>query len=859
MKRQAPAYRAAQLLFAVALVVLGVVVEVTVLAPAATTLELFVEPAGAHSSCSRAAPCGLQAALDEAASTHPDAPVRILLARGTYSGPFSWNDGSLGPSGLTIVGPATPRGATLTGAAAGSVLTVDAPVGSTELTGVTLTGGASVDGGAIDEVAGDLRLENATLFANRATSSGGAVYIGAGTALIEGSTIAANDAARGAAISAASAASVTLHASVLGANGAAPACSTDAITDDGYDVTDDPSCLGRRPAATSTARAPSTALFGARPALLPSGQPGAVVPLRFGPSDPAFDDVPGSVAALAASAPFCALPDERGEQRLQAGASRCSSGSMQDAPGVVTSVTPTSGEPGTTVTVTGSGFRLATAVRLGRTTVAARFAGDHRLTFSVPGSAPSGLAALSVTTLDGTGTLRKAFEVIPALAAPSGSLPSAEVGVPYKATLAASGGAPPYGWSAAFGELPPGLSLSRDGVLSGTPADAGVAALALEVGDSRHAAVAGAVSLLVLRPPAVATTGLPGGEIDKPYSVNLGADGGTPPYAWSIADGGVPPGLLLSSDGTLSGLPGQAGVNELDVRVTDARGASATESLSFSVLGPPPAPQRYAVLSDSGQLSVSSGDGGRVPARRRDPAVAVAAAPRGWWVVSRSGRVIGVDGARSLGSLRAGAGRGAVVAIAAVRGGYYLATSEGTVVGFGRAHAEGSLHLAGTDRRVVGIAAPERGGGYWLLESDGAVVGFGSAGEGSGPPQHRLGRYVGIAADPDGDGYWIATGIGTVLAHGAAEGEGSLPRSAGAGRVTAIAAAPDGAGYWLATSSGKVFAFGSARLPLQPQVNGPPSGPSAASGPSPAQPSGSSDSGIFAAAAVGAVAIAAAS
>lgn len=47
------------------------------------------------------------------------------------------------------------------------------------------------------------------------------------------------------------------------------------------------------------------------------------------------------------------------------------------------------------------------------------------------------------------------------------------VGEPYDAGFAASGGIPPYSFSVGSGVLPPGLSLSAEGVLSGTPTTPG--------------------------------------------------------------------------------------------------------------------------------------------------------------------------------------------------------------------------------------------------------------------------------------------------------------------------------------------------------------------------------------------------
>lgn len=50
------------------------------------------------------------------------------------------------------------------------------------------------------------------------------------------------------------------------------------------------------------------------------------------------------------------------------------------------------------------------------------------------------------------------------------SLPDAQVGVAYSATLMAQGGTPPIVWSVISGAMPNGLSLNGStGVISGTP------------------------------------------------------------------------------------------------------------------------------------------------------------------------------------------------------------------------------------------------------------------------------------------------------------------------------------------------------------------------------------------------------
>lgn len=63
------------------------------------------------------------------------------------------------------------------------------------------------------------------------------------------------------------------------------------------------------------------------------------------------------------------------------------------------------------------------------------------------------------------------------------SLPDAQVGVPYSATLLVHGGIPPYIWSITGGALPTGLSLSSSGVISGTPTTSGLSTFTVFVLD----------------------------------------------------------------------------------------------------------------------------------------------------------------------------------------------------------------------------------------------------------------------------------------------------------------------------------------------------------------------------------------
>jgi len=65
-------------------------------------------------------------------------------------------------------------------------------------------------------------------------------------------------------------------------------------------------------------------------------------------------------------------------------------------------------------------------------------------------------------------------------------VPAIEAGVEFHVLLHASGGAPPYVWSVASGDLPEGITLTPEGLLSGRPTAPGDFLLTLKVEDSGH-------------------------------------------------------------------------------------------------------------------------------------------------------------------------------------------------------------------------------------------------------------------------------------------------------------------------------------------------------------------------------------
>jgi len=83
----------------------------------------------------------------------------------------------------------------------------------------------------------------------------------------------------------------------------------------------------------------------------------------------------------------------------------------------VTSFTPSSGQPGTQVTISGSGFTGATAVKLGSANASYAVLSDTQIRAYAPNAAGGGYA-WSVTTPGGTGTSASNFTLL-ALGAPT--------------------------------------------------------------------------------------------------------------------------------------------------------------------------------------------------------------------------------------------------------------------------------------------------------------------------------------------------------------------------------------------------------------------------------------------------------
>ncbi len=157
----------------------------------------------------------------------------------------------------------------------------------------------------------------------------------------------------------------------------------------------------------------------------------------------------------------------------------------------------------------------------------------------------------------------------------------------YNQSLAATGGMAPYSWTLSSGALPPGLSLSAAGAITGTPTAAGSSSFTVQAADAESSPqkVTAQLSIAIVTPLSIATTSLADGILNSAYNANLAASGGTVPYSWSVSSGALPPGLSLSATGAITGTPTTLGVSNFTVEVADAELSPqrATTQLTINV------------------------------------------------------------------------------------------------------------------------------------------------------------------------------------------------------------------------------------------------------------------------------------
>jgi prepilin-type N-terminal cleavage/methylation domain-containing protein len=230
--------------------------------------------------------------------------------------------------------------------------------------------------------------------------------------------------------------------------------------------------------------------------------------------------------------------------------------------------------------------------------------GAAPITFTFTGL-PSGLTGASNGLVSGTPTTAGTFSVVATAtdamnlvgtaafswtvsAAPQLSTPADQTtnsGTAVSLTITRTGGTAPFTWTATAGTwgatgLPPGLSISSSGVVSGTPTTAGTGSVTVNVTDSAGRVASTTFNWTVLGSLKITTpaakTSTKGTAITP---VQVVASGGTTPYTWTAS--GLPAGLSINaSTGVISGTPTtKLTYTNCKVTVKDSTGASATTAV----------------------------------------------------------------------------------------------------------------------------------------------------------------------------------------------------------------------------------------------------------------------------------------
>jgi hypothetical protein len=194
--------------------------------------------------------------------------------------------------------------------------------------------------------------------------------------------------------------------------------------------------------------------------------------------------------------------------------------------------------------------------------------------------------------------------------------PQGEVAKPYSYQIKGreGTGCVPYVRFKSVGTMPPGLSISTDGLISGTPTNAGEWTFWIEMQDipsweggifwcSDDKSTEKQFSITIVPGINILQNALNPKItfLSKPYpGFQLSASGASGSSTWSLKSGALPPGMSVGSNGVVSGTPTAAGDFTFVVQVTDG-GRSDSETFTLTVVEELKITQATAPLSEVGQ------------------------------------------------------------------------------------------------------------------------------------------------------------------------------------------------------------------------------------------------------------------
>ena len=205
----------------------------------------------------------------------------------------------------------------------------------------------------------------------------------------------------------------------------------------------------------------------------------------------------------------------------------------------------------------------------------------------------AGSFTFTVTATDSAqtpGTGSQSFTVTinepgPPVLTPGQAPPAGTHGTGYYFQFGETGGRLPVTFEVTQGTLPPGLTLGADGSLTGTPQVASQTPFEFSVTltDSSTPTPATssadyAITISEPPPPTINNTPPPTAMVGSPYSFPFTASDGLAPLVWAPPTAAIA-GLVVSSDGILSGTPSTVGIFPIALTVTDALSQSSPAAI----------------------------------------------------------------------------------------------------------------------------------------------------------------------------------------------------------------------------------------------------------------------------------------
>ncbi|HTZ59687.1 MAG TPA: Ig domain-containing protein [Acidobacteriaceae bacterium] len=162
--------------------------------------------------------------------------------------------------------------------------------------------------------------------------------------------------------------------------------------------------------------------------------------------------------------------------------------------------------------------------------------------FSVPRTNPAALIVVTATSVANPMDHASALVTVALtkLSIVSNSLPAAQAGVAYTASLQSSGGVAPYSWTITSGSLPSGLTLSSNGSITGATTQSGAFPFSAKVTDASSQTAAATLNLTVDASSSGSNyTGYDGpAQLPLAYMKTSMADSPAPGTVMSVSAGG---------------------------------------------------------------------------------------------------------------------------------------------------------------------------------------------------------------------------------------------------------------------------------------------------------------------------------